>query len=277
MNFNDLITKFYDENLYNFNNRDDFIAKGIDILNSIVVADANFDINEAFIPILKKHFYKNQDAFTVGMPSVMKKENLYSVRYKENYGSGLEENTISLNDSITIDYSFILFKFVEAGLLGDIIEYKDSEFDLKDKKQELIEKVNSFYNTTATFMIIKNGAAQPITANQSFTDKLNDMVDMATHLPNNIYPYRVAVPYGEPVTYSVIKISLNALKNIIFLIAKRKGYCCFCRDHHITIINTIDNIKDVEHYNYFNDYDGKTYQPTEVITLDNDGNLLNNV
>ena len=277
MNFISLITKFYDENLHDFNNRDDFIAKGIDILNSIVVKDANFDINEAFIPILKKHFYKNQEAFTGDIPSVMKKDNQYYVRYKENYGSGLEDNTISLNNILPIDYCFILFKFAEAGLLGDIIQYKDSEFYLKDKKQELIEKVNSFYNTTATFMIIKNGAAQPITANQSFTDKLNDMVDMATHLPNNIYPYRVAVPYGEPVTYSVIKISLNALKNIIFLIAKRKGYCCFCRDHHITIINTIDNIKDVEHYNYFNDYDGKTYQPTEVITLDNDGNLLNNV
>jgi len=277
MNFNDLITKFYDENLHNFNNRDDFIAKGIDILNSIVVEDANFVINEAFIPILKKHFYKNQDAFTGDIPSVMKRDNLYSVRYKENYGSELEDNTISLNNSITIDYSFILFKFVEAGLLGDIIQYKDSEFDLKDKKQELIEKVNIFYNTTATFMIIKNGAAQPITANQSFTDKLNDMVDMATHRPDNIYPYKVVNPDSESVTYSVIKISLDALKNIIFLIAKRKGYCCFCRDHHITIINTIDNIKDVQRYNYFNDYDGKTYQPTEVITLDNDGNLLNNV
>ena len=277
MTYTELVSKFYDENLHNFNNRDYFIESGVNILNSILVEGADFVINEAFIPILKQHFYKNQNAFTGDTPSIMKRGNQYSVRYKENYGSGLEENTIFLNNNMPINYRFILFKFAEAGLLGNTTQYKNTPLYLANKKQELIEDVSRFYDTTAPFMIIKNGATQAITANQSFTDKLNDMINVATHLPGNIYLYRVANPEGEYVADSVIKISLNALNNLLVLIAKRKGYCSGCRDYHIAIINNIDDVKDVEDYNYFNDYDGKTYQPTEVITLDNNGNLLNNV
>lgn len=257
MNFNDLITKFYNENLHDFNNRDDFIAKGIDILNSISVEDANFVINEAFIPILKKHFYKNQDAFTGDIPSIMKRDNLYSVRYKENYGFGLEDNTISLNNILPIDYCFILFKFAEAGLLGDIMEYKDSELDLKDKKQELINKIESFFDGYARIMLIKNSRKQPIVADLKFRENLQSAIDQAKNLGHYTH-HLMRVENGvenfvieNGKTLDII-INESGLGKIAEFVNVRSGLCFSAKIYHSSIISSLTTNKEVVDYETLN-------------------------
>jgi hypothetical protein len=158
------------------------------------------------------------------------------------------------------------------------LEEQYSLVDLDNAKEELIKDVSKFYNGTARFMIIKNGATQPILVNQDFVNNLESAIKQAKENVGQVYEHILTDDTGKFILDNkqviIIKIKANALENISSLVEKRRGYCHCSENYHITVINTLTTIDEIQQYKYFTDHKGNPYQAPEIITIDINGNLL---
>lgn len=132
----------------------------------------------------------------------------------------------------------------------DDLEVLSSKLEVDIVKQDLIEEISVFFDVIARIMLIRNGYQQPILCTQSFVDNLESALMQAKL--DGLYVHILTDNNGKAIIdtdhLAEVKISIDALQKIKYLVEQRRGYCFKAKLYHSTMIDLLDNIGDVLEY-----------------------------